>query len=94
MKTLRRLASACLLAGMLGGCGDDKSSTDGDGESKTADGGVAPEAAAPGGPIPLLLWVDDLIDHHSSEASLPDTVHDKNISDNEDATSFGKYFPK
>lgn len=42
--------------------------------------------------IPLIDWVDDLVDHHSDDTSAPDTVHDKNIADNEDPTTFDRRF--
>jgi hypothetical protein len=42
--------------------------------------------------IPLIDWVDDLVDHHTDDMSLPDTVHDKNIADNEDPTTFDRRF--
>jgi len=67
------------------------------------DGSVAPPAIAPavdgdtGTPpvakaIPLIDWVDDLLDHHTTDEATPDTVHDKNIADNEDPTTFAKRF--
>lgn len=43
-------------------------------------------------PIPLIDWVDDLVDHHTDDTSLPDTVHDKNIADNEDPSTFDRRF--
>ena len=45
-----------------------------------------------GGLIPLILWVDDLIDHHTNESSPPDTVEDKRSAPTEDSTLFDKYF--
>lgn len=94
MKTLRRLALRCALTGALAACGDEKSSGEAekDGVRAAPDGGVTQPAA--GSPIPLILWVDDLIDHHTTEESPPDTVHDKNIADDEDPRHFLKYFPK
>jgi hypothetical protein len=51
------------------------------------------DAGAPiGKAIPLVDWVDDLVDHHTDDTSLPDTVHDKNIADNEDPTTFDRRF--
>ncbi|MEY4513907.1 MAG: hypothetical protein RLZZ450_6029 [Pseudomonadota bacterium] len=42
--------------------------------------------------IPLIDWVDDLVDHHTDDTSPPDTVDDKNIADNEDPTTFDRRF--
>lgn len=50
-----------------------------------------PNPAVESKPIPLLAWVDDLIDHHTSDQALPDTVDDKNIEANEDPAAFDKY---
>lgn len=42
--------------------------------------------------IPLELWVDDLIENHTTDRATPDTVHDKKISDTEDPSLFDHYF--
>jgi hypothetical protein len=41
--------------------------------------------------VPLTVWVDDLIDHRTSDQAEPDTVEDKKIEDDTDETSFDKY---
>jgi hypothetical protein len=48
---------------------------------------------APVAPVPLTLWVDDLIDHHTTDYAEPDTVDDKVITDDTDEASFDKYLP-
>lgn len=87
------LLLACALSLVLGACSDDESGP------QVVDAGaspVAPDAGAPvvGQAIPLILWVDDLLDHHTTDESVPDTVHDKNISDDEDPAVFEKRFPR
>lgn len=57
-----------------------------------ADSTSRPEAGASSAPIPIALWVDDLIAHHTTESAMPDTVDDKNIQNTEDVAAFGKYF--
>jgi hypothetical protein len=42
--------------------------------------------------IPLLDWVDDLVDHHTDEVSAPDTVDDKHIVDDENPTAYDSRF--
>ncbi len=92
----------------LGACGDDDSKGPMEwvdagpdaGPILTSDGStVIPADAAPLGDggvankgIPLVDWVDDLVDRHSTEMSIPDTVHDKNIIDDENQMTFDKYF--
>jgi hypothetical protein len=65
----------------------------------TTDAGTAPPGPLADGatppaskPIPLIDWVDDLVDHHTNDTSSPDTVDDKNIADNEDPTTFDRRF--
>jgi hypothetical protein len=43
--------------------------------------------------IPLVVWVDDLIDQRTNDSSPPDTVEDKRIMESEDPALFDKYFP-
>jgi hypothetical protein len=60
------------------------------------DAGTTPEPGQDAGvvdaPIPIELWVHDLIENHSGDEALPDTVDDKNIKDNEDPALFDAYF--
>jgi hypothetical protein len=42
--------------------------------------------------MPLILWVDSMIE--SRREREPDTVHDKNLADDERNTAFLKYFGK
>ena len=53
-------------------------------------GGGAANTGGAGGAlaIPLTTWVDDLVVHHSTETSAPDTVDDKNITDTDDPAAF------
>jgi hypothetical protein len=58
-----------------------------------------PDAQADAGspasdPVPLTVWVDDLVDHHTTDDAIPDTVDDKVITDDTDQASFDKYLPK
>jgi uncharacterized lipoprotein len=55
----------------------------------TEDAAATPEPAT--GPVPLTVWVDDLIDHRTTDEAEPDTVDDKRIEDDTDETSFDKY---
>ena len=52
-----------------------------------ADAGTAPASDT----VPLTVWVDDLVDHHTTDEAEPDTVEDKKISDDTDESSFDKY---
>jgi hypothetical protein len=51
----------------------------------------APDAALPQA-IPLIDWVDLLVDKYGDESAQPDTVHDKNISDDERLGAYEKFF--
>lgn len=51
------------------------------------------DAGASVGPVPLTVWVDDLIDNHTTDDAEPDTVDDKIITDDTDESSFDKYLP-
>jgi hypothetical protein len=82
------IACALLLA-----CGDDEQTlptptpTPVDASTPAA---PAPDASTPveSKAIPLVLWVDDLLDHHTNDTSAPDTVDDKKIDDDEDPSHF------
>jgi PBP1b-binding outer membrane lipoprotein LpoB len=108
MQTLRRVASVLLLAYALAACSSDDtkpkkdagSEDDGDSQNEeSADAESAPEPDRDaGGPtesdtVPLTVWVDDLVDNHTTDEAEPDTVDDKKISDDTDETSFDKYLP-
>ncbi len=67
------------------GEGDEPDATDTTSES---DAGTEPSAA-----VPLTVWVDDLIDHRTTDEAEPDTVDDKVIRDDTDESSFDKYLP-
>jgi hypothetical protein len=105
MSTLRRSVAIGLLAWALVACssdgekpakqedaGSDEASNEEDGGSETepeSDAGMKPSTA----PVPLTVWVDDLVDHHTDDESPPDTVDDKIITDDTDESSFDKYLP-
>lgn len=59
--------------------------------SDAADSSIPSVPTTPGA-IPLIEWVDLLVDEYTTDEALPDTVHDKNISDAEDSAYFEKYF--
>lgn len=106
MTTLLRLALGLSLSLGALACADDERTDsvvtpaiDSAVPAPTTDLGMptAPVPATDAGPgvskpIPLIDWVDDLLDHHTDETSVPDTVHDKNISDNEDPSTFDRRF--
>jgi hypothetical protein len=91
------------LALLLGACSseDGKRTTEPDaGSDSEEDAGVepgpddaaaTPDATAASDSVPLTVWVDDLIDHRTSDQAEPDTVEDKKIEDDTDETSFDKY---
>lgn len=93
---MRRLLGPLVL--LAAACGDDDASA----PLPAADaGGVvdagAPTAADTGAPVEskavaLVDWVDDLVDHHTDDVSLPDTVDDKLIVDDEDPNTFNGRF--
>jgi hypothetical protein len=100
MRTLHKLLTISALALVAcSGAGDKTSSDAGserDGEAETEpepSEEVEDGAVTPVGPVPLTLWVDDLIDHHTTNFAEPDTVDDKIITDDTDETSFDKYLP-
>ncbi len=86
-----------LLCGVLlaVACGDDDSPTPVEtpadaAVTPVADAAVSDSATPPveSKAIPLVDWVDDLVDHHTDDTSAPDTVDDKNITDDEDPSHF------
>ena len=106
MKTFKRTTTIALLGYALLACSSDDAKTkpepapseeeevDASGEEppsgeETPDAGEEPGTDA----VPLTVWVDDLIDHRTTNAAEPDTVDDKVISDDTDETSFDKYLP-
>jgi hypothetical protein len=89
MTRWQRTALACALT-LFAAC-------DGDEPSQPEPGmPVAPVGAGNDGanaaPIPLVLWVDSMIE--AGENARPDTVHDKNIADDQNDAPYGKYFGK
>lgn len=92
----RALALASLM--VVIGCGDEADSPDAQespgGATTDAQVGTTPDGGASSAAIPLVLWVDDLLDHHTDDDSAPDTVHDKNIFDDENPATFDLRFGK
>jgi hypothetical protein len=66
-------------------CGDDAT------EPSLSDAGT-PAVDAATKAVPLVEWVDDLVDHHTDDVSAPDTVDDKKIIDDEDPNTFNRRF--
>src|SRR5690349_19141002 len=105
MKTLRNWLAVSTLALGLVACSSagGKSSYDAGAEPEPEqDADLAPDEdaeidvdAGPAtvGPVPLTVWVDDLIDNHTTDDAEPDTVDDKIITDDTDESSFDKYLP-
>lgn len=92
----------CAVALLAIACSDDNESPL---PEPTTDASVAPDAAPPtttpapdastpavSKAIPLIDWVDDLLDHHTDDVSPPDTVDDKNIIDDENSAVFDSRF--
>jgi hypothetical protein len=48
------------------------------------DDAATPDAAPPSDTVPLTVWVDDLIEHRTSDQAEPDTTDDKKIEDDTD----------
>jgi hypothetical protein len=103
MQTSPALKLAAVLGLLPLACGDDSSKEPLSGAVPDASASHASsDAGAPGSDgsvasavaIPLGVWVDDLVDRHSSDTSDPDTVDDKKIIDDEDPLTFQKYFEK
>jgi hypothetical protein len=73
---------------------DSGSEQDASAEPATEEDASAPDPGPTAGDtVPLTVWVDDLIDHRTSDEAEPDTVDDKKIEDDTDETSFDKYLP-
>lgn len=94
---LHRMLLATIVSLSLFACDDSlkgASGTPGEsdaGATPGSDGGVKePDASSPG--IPLIAWVDLLVEDFSAETSPPDTVNDKVIVDDEQSGSFEKFF--
>lgn len=89
---LSRLALTALLSLTVVACDDALESAD---DSEQLDDGgpsvISSEATA-ADPIALIAWVDLLVEDYSDDSALPDTVHDKNIVDDEEPGSFEKFF--
>ena len=101
MSTMRKLLALSSLSLALVACAGDGDKTRLDaGSEPEEDAAAEPEpqtdadaGAAPVGPVPLTVWVDDLIDHRTTDQAEPDTVDDKIITDDTDESSFDKYLP-
>ena len=89
MSRLQRIILACALT-LFAAC-DGEDTAENDPNAPAAPGGSGGDDGK-GGPIPLNLWVDSMID--SGESAEPDTVQDKNISDDENDAPYSKYFEK
>ncbi|MET0287940.1 MAG: hypothetical protein ABW352_25850 [Polyangiales bacterium] len=89
-----RIFFSALIVLALVACGDDEQTLPVEPPADAAVTPPAPDASAPvqSAPIPLQLWVDDLLDHHTNDDSAPDTVDDKNIADDEDSSHFQDRF--
>ena len=84
------------LALSLSACTSDKSSPDArEPDSDQTAPNEPPPATLPPSidskPVPLLAWVEDLIERRTSDEALPDTVDDKTIEGTEDPAAFDKY---
>lgn len=93
MSTPRSRLYAGLLLGLaLTACSDDSAGKRASSPAEEQPGVSADAGATPGDKaVPLLAWVDDIIEKRSSDEALPDTVDDKNVEDTDDATAFDKY---
>ena len=90
MNRWQKIALACALVASVVACdGDDAEQPDPN--APQAPGNTGTDGTT-SGPIPLNLWVDSMIE--AGENADPDTVHDKNISDDESDGPYGKYFGK
>jgi hypothetical protein len=75
----------------LAACGDDDAVVEA--PPVVEDAAVAtPDGSVESRGIPLVDWVDDLVDHHTDDSSAPDTVDDKKIIDDEDPGHFTRRF--
>jgi hypothetical protein len=70
---------------VLAACGNERADErTTDGAPPAADAGSAPTGSA----IPIELWVDELVENHTTDQAQPDTVDDKNIENTEDPSAF------
>ena len=83
MRGLRRFVLGISLA--VAACGDD-----GGGVTPQPDAMAGAPDAGPSG-IPLVIWVDDLVEHRTTDEAEPDTVDDKMVIDNEDPDLFNHW---
>jgi len=97
--TMRRTLLLCTFALVAFACTDDDEESvqpelPVDAAVPPAEPTPAPDAAPPveSKGIPLIDWVDDLVDHHTDDSSPPDTVDDKKIVDDEDPAKFDSRF--
>jgi hypothetical protein len=91
MRGLRRLALGVLLAACA--CGDDGGGLTPQPDAMT---GGSPDAMTGGADagangIPLVVWVDDLVEHRTTDEAEPDTVDDKVVIDSEDPDLFNHW---
>ncbi|HEY6880043.1 MAG TPA: hypothetical protein VI299_18590 [Polyangiales bacterium] len=91
--------AVCALVALVLACGDDDEAKPVveptvDAATPTPDASLVPDDAGTttGRAIPLVEWVDDLVDHHTDDVSLPDSVDDKHIIDDEDPSTFARRF--
>lgn len=93
----------CTFALSAFGCSDDDAMNTL--PEPVVDAGAAPVDAAPEPPpadammtpvenkgVPLVDWIDDLLEHHTNESSEPDTVDDKIILDDHNPATFDRHF--
>lgn len=106
MQTQKHLAWALFMVLGLAACGqsdshDDTTDTDPVNERDPSSTPTKPDPSKPTSPvpglppptaaIPLALWVEDLVDNHTTNDAQPDTVADKNIENTEDPEAFDQY---
>jgi hypothetical protein len=102
MTMLRTLITVSALALALAACSSEGGKLSHDaGAEPDEDAALEPEpevetddaGAPPVAPVPLTVWVDDLVENHTTDDAEPDTVDDKVITDDTDESSFDKYLP-
>lgn len=109
MNSKLALTLSCMLALASAACSDDKDGpvvpVDGsvrDGgtglpDAATALDGATPDATVPDGggvvSVTLVNYVNDLLNNHTDDVSLPDDVASKTIVDTEDPAAFNSRFP-
>ena len=85
MRGVKRWALALMLA--VAACGGDE----GGGVTPQPDANTGGTTDAGTAGIPLALWVDDLLEHRTTDDALPDTTDDKVVIDNEDPELFNHW---